>query len=197
MTFADFLARLRLAFTPQPERKPAVTVQPPPVKSGLVRIVMHWTAGGANASGLDRSHYHFMVQQDGTTVAGTLKPEDNISASDGRYAAHTRGCNTGAIGIAMCGMMGAVERPFNAGKAPMQAKQVDAFCRLAADLCRRYGIPVTRQTVLTHAEVQPTLGIAQAGKWDICWLPGMAGPGDPITVADRLRAEISKLVKGA
>jgi N-acetyl-anhydromuramyl-L-alanine amidase AmpD len=113
--------------------------------TGLHGIVMHWTAGTGNASGLDRSHYHFLVQADGSVVAGTLRPEDNISASDGRYAAHTRGANTGRIGVAMCGMRGAVERPFNAGPSPLNWPQVNAFCKLVADLCRRYEIPVTRK----------------------------------------------------
>jgi len=45
--------------------------------------------------------------------------------------------------------------------------------------------------VLTHAEVQPTLGVRQRGKWDITWLPGMEAPGDPIDVGDVLRAKIS------
>ncbi len=163
----------------------------------LKRIILHWSAGGAKASDLDREHYHFAVQQDGAVVAGKYKPEDNISASDGRYAAHTRSCNTGSIGISLCGMAGAVERPFNAGTAPITAAQVDAFCALAARLCKQYGIPVTRQTVLTHAEVQPTLGIAQRGKWDICWLPGMAAPGNPVAVGDTLRRKIETAMKGA
>lgn len=163
----------------------------------LKRIVLHWSAGGAKASALDREHYHFAVQQDGQVVAGIYKPEDNISASDGRYAAHTRNCNTGSIGIALCGMAGAVERPFNPGTAPITASQVDAFCALAARLGKQYGIPVTRQTVLSHAEVPPTIGIAQRGKWDIAWLPGMDKPGDPLTVGDVLRRKIETALKGA
>ena len=76
-------------------------------------------------------------------------------------------------------MVGAVERPFNAGRYPITPAQVDALARLCADLCRDYTIPVTRKTVLTHAEVQPTLGITQRGKWDVSWLPGMGARGQP------------------
>lgn len=164
--------------------------------NGLNGIVFHWTAGGPKASALDRKHYHFLVQQDGTVVAGNRQPEANISTRDGDYAAHTMNANTGRIGVAMCGMMGAVERPFVAGPAPINWPQVNALCGLLADLCRRYSIPVARHTVLSHAEVQPTLGIAQRGKWDVAWLPGMTAAADPVMIGDRIRADVLKLMKG-
>ena len=164
--------------------------------SGLHGIVFHWTAGQHKASGLDKSHYHYLVQGDGSIIPGTLKPEDNISATDGRYAAHTKGANTGRIGVAVCGMMGATERPFSAGAAPINWGQINALCGLLADLCKRYSIPVGRTTVLSHAEVQPTLGIKQNGKWDICWLPGMTAVGDPVAIGDRIRADVLKIMKG-
>lgn len=164
--------------------------------SRLHGVVMHWTVGGAVANGVDKQHYHFITQQDGSTVAGDHVPEDNLFIGDGDYAAHTRNANTGRIGMAMAGMVGALHRPFTPGTRPLTWGQVNAFCLFVAGLCDRYGIPVTRQTVLTHAEVQPTLGIAQNGKWDICWLPGMTQPGDPIEVGDRLRGDIIKNLKG-
>jgi hypothetical protein len=150
-------------------------------------IIMHWSAGGHKASALDRKHYHFIVEGDGTVVAGDKPPEANLSTKDDDYAAHTLGANTGAIGVAVAAMAGAVERPFNAGRAPITPAQVDALAELCRDLCKRYNIPVTRETVLSHAEVQPTLGIKQKGKWDIAWLPGMERPGDPVQVGDTLR----------
>ncbi len=158
-------------------------------------IVFHWTAGGPKASGLDRSHYHYLIEGDGTVVPGALPPDANINTSDGKYAAHTRNANTGRIGVALCGMAGAVERPFSAGASPINWRQVNTLVGLLADLCRRYDIPVTRSTVLSHAEVQPTLKITQAGKWDIAWLPGMPAPIDPIAVGDRIRADVMKLLK--
>lgn len=163
----------------------------------MIGIVFHWTAGGPKASHLDRQHYHFIVQQDGSIIPGDHPPEDNLNTRDGDYAAHTLNANTGRIGVAMCGMMGAQERPFKAGGAPITWGQVNALCGLLADLCRRYSIPVTRQTVLSHAEVQPTLGIAQRGKWDVAWLPGMAAVGAPVEIGDRIRADVLKLMKGA
>jgi 5-oxoprolinase (ATP-hydrolysing) len=110
---------------------------------------------------------------------------------------HTRMANGGAVGVAMCCMAGAQERPFAWGKAPMTAAQLDAMAEEVARLCIAHDIPVTRWSVLTHAEVQPTLGIAQRRKWDVLVLPGMARPGDPFEVGDRIRAMITAKVKAA
>ena len=160
---------------------------PQTIRRGLSRIIIHWSAGTNTVSDLDRQHYHKIVAGDGMVFSGYHTPEENISVSDGRYAAHTRSCNTGSIGVAFAAMAGAVERPFDSGPFPITARQVDAMARLCGALCRQYGIAVTRQTVLTHAEVQPTLGITQSGKWDVTWLPGMTAPGDPVAVGDKLR----------
>lgn len=172
-----------------PQSKPPVT--------GLFRIVWHWSAGTHKVSDLDRLHYHFIIAGDGAVTAGQFSPEDNISASDGRYAQHTHNANTGAIGVAVAAMSGAKEAPFTAGAWPVTEAQVTALVGLTADLCRRYGIDVTPRTVLSHAEVQPTLGIAQAGKWDIAWLPGMAKPGDPVGIGNILRGRVLHNMKGA
>lgn len=132
------------------------------------RIIVHWTAGSHRPSGLDRSHYHILIEGDGKLVRGT----PSIDLNDARgirpgYAAHTLNCNTGSIGVSLCCMAGAVERPFQPGSAPMTREQWNALPAVLADLCRRYAIPVTPETVLSHAEVQGTLHIAQRGKWDI------------------------------
>lgn len=156
----------------------------------LKRIIMHWSAGGHSVSALDRKHYHYIVSGDGNAVAGLFAPESNIKPISKKYAAHTLNCNTGSIGVAMAAMAGAVERPFNCGKSGITEIQVAKFVELVAALSCKYGIPVTRKTVLTHAEVQPALGIKQRGKWDICWLPGMKESGDPVKVGDELRKRI-------
>ncbi len=158
------------------------------------RIVMHWTAGGPTANGTDKRHYHFIVQGDGTVVAGNHPPEANNPIRNPQngatYAAHTRGLNTASIGITVAGMRGAQERPFNPGPSPITPVQLEAMVLLAAKLCHQYNIPVQRDTVLTHAEVQPTLKIAQRNKWDITWVPGMKAVGDPVAVGDGLRDRI-------
>ena len=161
----------------------------------MQRIIWHWSGGGHNANASDKRHYHFIIEGDGTIVAGNHPPEANARISNPKdgstYAAHTRGLNTGSIGIALAAMRGATERPFSAGPSPITEAQLDALARLTARLCTQYGIPLQRDTVLTHAEVQPTLKIAQRGKWDIRWLPGMSDVGDPVAVGDGLRDRVA------
>jgi hypothetical protein len=88
-------------------------------------------------------------------------------------------------------MAKAQESPFNAGTAPMTKVEWDRMIEVVADLARKYAIPVTPLTVLTHAEVQPNLGIAQEGKWDITRLafdPSIKGAK---AVGDRMRLEVA------
>lgn len=157
----------------------------------MKRIVIHWTAGAHTPSNLDKEHYHYIIDGAGNVVKGKWPVIANAAPEKGKYAAHTLNCNTGAIGVAVAAMAGAQDRPFNAGAYPITPEQVTALFRLCADLCDQYKIPVTRQTVLTHAEVQPTLGIKQKGKWDITWLPGFSGPEDAVKTGDYLRSYIA------
>lgn len=136
----------------------------------MQRIIVHWTAGAHKASGLDRSHYHILIEDDGHLVRGTPSILLNQAPVKSGYAAHTLNCNSGSIGVSLCCMAGAIESPFKAGSAPMTRTQWDMLPKVLAALCRRYSITVTRQTVLSHAEVQSTLGITQRGKWDIARL---------------------------
>lgn len=158
----------------------------------MQRIIIHWTAGSHTPNGLDKDHYHYIIDGKGVVHDGKLKPEANSKAplKNGQYAAHTLNCNTGSVGVALAAMAGAVERPFSAGRYPITAEQEKSLTALVVRLCDKYEIPVTRQTVLTHAEVQPTLGITQRGKWDISWLPGMTQPGNPVTIGDLLRERV-------
>lgn len=156
----------------------------------MKRIIMHWTAGGYTPSKLDLSHYHFVVNGDGVVLHGALPVEANKAPLGKAYAAHTRNCNTDSIGVAIAAMAGAKDRPFSAGKAPMTQSQVNAAAALVARLCKQYNISVTRETVLTHAEVQPTLNIPQRGKWDIVWWPHLAAPIDPVAAGDIFRGKV-------
>ncbi len=163
----------------------------------MKRIIWHWSAGTHTPSNLDKEHYHFIIAGDGAVHPGKWPVEANTKPVKGKYAAHTLGCNTGSIGIAVAAMAGAVEQPFDAGKYPITPVQVGALVALSRKLGAQYGIPVTPQTMLSHAEVQPTLGIKQRGKWDIAWIPGMDAPGDPVVVGGKLRAMISDTAKPA
>ena len=141
----------------------------------------------------DLAHYHILIDGDGALHQGEHVIADNESAADGDYAAHTAGTNTGAIGVSMCCMVGATDRPFFAGSAPMREVQWDAMIAVVAQLCRAYNIAVTPQTVLGHGEVQKNLGRPQSGKWDPMKLP-FAPQLTPAQVGMKLRAEVAALL---
>lgn len=158
----------------------------------MQRIIIHWTAGAHEPNGLDLSHYHFVIAGDGRVLTGKHPVAANRAPlTQGAYAAHTLNCNSGSIGVAFAAMRGAVERPFKAGPEPITEAQLAAMITLCQRLCREHSIPVSPETVLSHAEVQGTLGIAQRGKWDVTWLPDMAAPASARSVGDRLRASIA------
>jgi hypothetical protein len=159
----------------------------------MQRIILHWTAGGGRASDVDRRAYHRLVEYDGTIVAGTHEIADNVVTADGDYAAHTRHLNTGSIGVALCGMHGAREAPFDPGPSPITERQWRAACILIADLAHQHSIPITPQTVLTHAEVEPVLGVPQRGKWDITRLPFRRDLAGAIPVGEYLREMVRQV----
>lgn len=147
-------------------------------KAAMQRIVVHWTAGSHKATTFDKSHYHVLIEGDGTVIRGTPTIDLNQSPVRTGYAAHTLSCNSGSIGVSLCCMAGAREAPFNAGTAPMTKAQWDKLPHVLAALCERYNIAVTPKTVLSHAEVETNLGIKQKGKWDIAKLafdPSVSG----------------------
>ena len=144
----------------------------------LKRICIHWTAGGVKANDLDRSHYHFTVEQDGDIIAGNLPPESNIPRNgsslsgqpEGTYMAHCGGGNSFTIGISLCGMTG--QKPNKTWKNPLLRSQCETAFQLVAQLCAIYGIPVTPDTVYSHYEFglcNPST--PSAGKIDISVLP--------------------------
>lgn len=136
----------------------------------MQRVIIHWSEGRNLANDTDRAHYHLLIEQDAKGIVKVTRGDhsiaDNASTGDGDYAAHTRGCNTGSIGVALCGMMGCQESPFVAGPAPITLAQWRLLEDVVAELCQRYRIPVTMETVLCHGEVQRNLKIKQRGKWD-------------------------------
>lgn len=159
-------------------------------------ITWHWTAGAYGVNPLEADAYHFIIGQDGRVTNGVDKPEDNIPPlRPGAYAASTLNLNSYNISIAVDAMAGAVERPFNAGRSPITPAQVDALVALTAKLAAKYNVPVTRERMLSHAEVQPTLGIRQRNKWDIMWLPGMPATENPVRVGDILRKQVMERMK--
>lgn len=112
--------------------------------TSLNRITFHWTGGTYVPNDVDLSAYHFLIDGEGRVHKGKCKPEDNTNCRDGVYARHCGGGNTGNIGIAVCGMW--------SNDYPIKRKQIEAACKLAAQLCEKYGIRITNRNVVTHAE---------------------------------------------
>jgi hypothetical protein len=155
----------------------------------LKRIIMHWTAGNHWPNRVDLAAYHFVVDGDGKVHEGDMPPEANLTTKT-PYAAHTRNLNTGSIGVSCAAMWDARESPFDWGRAPLTEAQIESMCMKVAELAHKYGIPITAQTVLTHAEVEGTLGVKQRWKWDYTVLPGMTKPQPARQIGDMLRARI-------
>ena len=137
----------------------------------MKRIILHWTAGTNQPNATDLQHYHYLVDSMGVVHYGKYKPEDNENCQDGRYAQHTGGGNTGSIGVSLCGMCGFHSNK-DVGKYPLTKKQCEAAFKLCAELCKKYKLAVTPQTVMTHYEFgKAHPNTSSAGKIDIIYLP--------------------------
>lgn len=139
--------------------------------SGLYKIILHWTAGTNKPNATDKQHYHFLIDGNGNVTKGTHTVYDNVNCTDGNYAQHTGGGNTGAIGVALCGMAG-FKNAKSVGKYPLTAKQCERAFKLIAELSKQYGIPIDKNHVMTHYE----FGLSHpktssCGKIDIIYLP--------------------------
>ena len=137
----------------------------------MKRIIIHWSAGGYYPTDYEKEHYHFLIDKDGVVHSGKFKPQDNEICRVGRYAAHTGGGNTGSIGVALCGMAG-FKNKNSTGNFPILKKQFESTMAFCAELCQKYNIPITPQTVMTHYEFglnNPKT--TSAGKIDIIYLP--------------------------
>ena len=159
----------------------------------MVRILWHWTAGTHKANSVDKKSYHYIIEGDGTVVTGNHPVSANALGKrlvSGQYAAHTLSLNSGSIGVSLAAMAGAVESPFSTGQYPITAAQVAALVELTEKLGKVYNIPVSPTTMLSHAEVEKTLGVKQKNKWDITYLPGY-GKKSPKEIGDILRKMVA------
>lgn len=161
----------------------------------MTAIIEHWTAGGHRANAVDLRSYHALTEGDGAVRYGVDISRNSGGAHAG-YAAHTAGANSNRIGHSMCGMVGARESPWNPGSQPLTQRQWDRHVLAAADLCEVYRIGVARNRLLFHAEVQPTLGIRQNGKWDVIRLPFDDSVRGAHAVGDRFRDEVLSALRG-
>ena len=144
-------------------------------------IVLHWTAGNYTPCITDLQRYHYIIDKTGKLYKGTHKPEDNLNCKDGNYAAHTGGGNTGRIGIAIACMKDK--------NTPPTQKQVEAMCKLSAQLCIAYGLQP--KDCITHAEFGlKNPKTTSYGKIDINSLPYVDKKGIA-PVGEYLRNKIS------
>lgn len=163
----------------------------------LKRIVTHWTAGANCPSPEDLDSYHVLIDRVGHVHRGEHAITDNLSTADGDYAAHTRGLNTGSIGLALCGMAGAHQQPFAPGRFPLTRPQWNQAIIAASDLCRRYRIEPDERGLLMHCEVERVYHVPQAGKWDIACLPFERGEAwEELTPGQELRERVKRLLGG-
>lgn len=109
-------------------------------------IVLHWTGGNYFPCPLDIESYHYLVNAQGKIQIGKFKPSDNLNCTDGFYAKHCGGGNTGRIGIAICCRKDIKTVPTK--------KQIESMCKLSAELCHKYGLQPSQ--VITHAEFGQT-----------------------------------------
>lgn len=135
------------------------------------KIILHWTAGTNQPCSTDYEHYHYLINKDGVILKGKFAPEDNLNCNDGKYAQHCGGGNTGAIGVSMCGMYVPKGVNIKETKFPLTRIQCEATFKLVAELCKKYNIKITPQTVLTHYEFgQAHPKTSSYGKIDIVYL---------------------------
>lgn len=156
----------------------------------LSKICLHWSAGASSPCEVDLKAYHFVVDVLGNIHQGHFKPEDNINCTDKKYAKHCGGGNTNCIGLSALGMA-----DFNLKekqtKYPLTKIQVEAFCKLAAELCIKYAIKVSPETVFTHFEFGlKHTNTTSYGKIDFTYLPFLPNL-EKDRIGDFLRNKIS------
>lgn len=137
----------------------------------IKRIILHWTAGRYYPSRFEKQYYHYLVDKDGRIYDGIFKPEDNNDCTDGKYAQHTGGGNTGSIGVAFCSMYGFKSRG-NAGEYPITPIQFESCMEFCSRLASKYSLEINQETVMTHYEFgKRHPKTTSAGKIDIIYLP--------------------------
>lgn len=168
--------------------------------SGINRVHWHWTGGTYEVTGFEKDHYHGVYDYLGGKHYTDHRPEDqaDYSYSKGIGCSHTLKANTGALGLSIDCMGGASENGHTVDHNgyPPTWPQINAMLEDTAMYCKKFDIPVSRWTTLSHAEVQPTLGIRQKWKWDIRVLPDDPTKLlDAVEVGDILREKLRCLLR--
>jgi hypothetical protein len=143
--------------------------------SGLMGVVWHWTAGRDTPTKDDLSHYNGLSDYEGNHYDGGARPEHQ-SNYDWRKkigVSHTKNMNTGWIGEGVAGMKNAKGWPsLKWGSHPVTWEGIDSMLEWTAIYNKRFWIPNSPWSNLSHAEVQGTMNVKQNNKWDYMVLPG-------------------------
>jgi hypothetical protein len=146
------------------------------------RIIWHWTGGGSRANDTDKRAYHYIVEHDGTVVAGDIPVAANMQRlwNGVRYARHTGGMNSFSVGIAFAGMKDSrsAQRP---GPSPLNESQVRAGLRFTAACCVVWNLdPLNPAHCFCHREAWELHGVKgeqNDTKPDITYLPFLSSLG--------------------
>ena len=133
------------------------------------RITFHHTAGVYIPNARDKHCYHYLIDNKGKVYKGDFSIADNFNCADGKYAAHCGGGNTKNIGIAFCGNFHFLEKT-KTTSYPLTRIQLEVGFKLAAELCAKYNIKISPETVFTHYEFDQRKKKPE-GKIDIIYLP--------------------------
>ena len=154
----------------------------------MKRIIIHWTGGAYFPCETDLSAYHFLIDKNGKIYKGIYKPEDNENCSDGKYAKHCGGGNTGAIGVALCAMAG-FDLKNKKTPYPITEEQLISLFELLSELAQKYKID--KNFIMTHYEFgRKNPKTSSYGKIDITYLPPFSKL-KPEQTGDFIRSKIS------
>lgn len=164
------------------------------------RITDHHTGGPYTPTPKDLQSYPICIDGDGQPHQG-IHPLDANSAGRklvaGAYYPHTWKLNSGNFGIAICCMGNAQwGDPRGSTRFFPLNRQVDALIVENAKWCVEFRIEVTGRTVLSHAEVEPVLGVKQKQKWDYDYQIRNTPGRDPVSIFDEIRQEVRNSLKG-
>lgn len=129
------------------------------------KVYLHWTAGRYDQ---DFGDYHISIHGDGT-IAKTRNFDERPTATWRR--------NSGSIAITLDACYNA--RPEDMGDYPPTDEQIEVMAMVVAAVCDELGVEITKDNVMTHAEVAALDGYdLDSGdpdcRWDLLFLQ----PGD-------------------
>jgi hypothetical protein len=143
--------------------------------SGITRIHWHWTVSGYSVTPQTVKHYNGVFDCEGNEYDGGSPPQHQANYGYNMGVSHTLNANTGSVGLAVACLAGVKpdwgSMTVKQGKYPITWNSLDSMLEKTMELCKLYNIYPSPWTTLTHAEIQPNLGIRQRGKWDIQILP--------------------------